>query len=393
MKTITSKLYPYRYLLTTILIATLAAQPLFGLGLLNTRGGGDSPFLLQRLHQLVAMLYDGNFPVRWMPDANYGHGYPFFHYYAPLSLYITALFKFTGFAYTTSIQLSQLTAFIVAALGTYALLRQWQKPQLTALLAAAAYTIAPFHLVNVYVRGDSLAEFWAMAFYPLILLTADRYLLQPDNRRLALNALSYTALILSHQISAMIFSPFYLLYLLLGHFCHHPTQRHQPLPWLRTILPILLGFALSAWFFVPALAATADAQLTAVTDGYFHYSNHFRGFDLTQTSLLFDFDVAAGGAFRMSLPQTLLATLGLLTLLYTHFRPQPDQQPSHHPHLLITLALCFVATFMITPLSAPLWRFLPLLDFTQFPWRFLSVQALGTSLLIASLGQLPRPQL
>ena len=26
-----------------------------------------------------------------------------------------------------------------------------------------------------------------------------------------------------------------------------------------------------------------------------------------------------------------------------------------------------VATFMITPLSDPLWRFLPLLDFTQFP--------------------------
>ncbi|MEA3308733.1 MAG: hypothetical protein U9Q70_04370 [Chloroflexota bacterium] len=35
-----------------------------------------------------------------------------------------------------------------------------------------------------------------------------------------------------------------------------------------------------------------------------------------------------------------------------------------------------VATFMITPLSRPLWEYLPLLAKTQFPWRFLSVQAL-----------------
>jgi len=40
---------------------------------------------------------------------------------------------------------------------------------------------------------------------------------------------------------------------------------------------------------------------------------------------------------------------------------------------------------MITSLSRPLWDYLPLLEKTQFPWRFLSVQALFTA---ASAGAL-----
>ncbi len=40
---------------------------------------------------------------------------------------------------------------------------------------------------------------------------------------------------------------------------------------------------------------------------------------------------------------------------------------------------------MITPLSRPLWDHLPLLPFTQFPWRFLSVQALFGALLTGAL--------
>ena len=81
-------------LIVALLVAFLAAWPLIGSpGFLNTRGGGDSPFLLQRLQQLETAMRDGHFPVRWMRDANYGFGYPFFNYYAPLSIYVAAIFR------------------------------------------------------------------------------------------------------------------------------------------------------------------------------------------------------------------------------------------------------------------------------------------------------------
>ena len=69
---------------------------------------------------------------------------------------------------------------------------------------------------------------------------------------------------------------------------------------------LLLAFALSAWFFVPALAEQDMAQLGPVTEGYFHYSNHFRGLDLVQGGLLFDYNPDGGVAFRMGLVLSLI---------------------------------------------------------------------------------------
>ena len=59
------------------------------------------------------------------------------------------------------------------------------------------------------------------------------------------------------------------------------------------------------------------------------------------------------------------------------------------PVVLYILIGLVIATFMITPLSRPLWENLPLLSFSQFPWRFLSVQAFFGALVIGGLALLP----
>ena len=410
-------------LVLVTILAFAAAYPLLSQpGLLNTRGGGDSPFLLQRLHQLETALRDGHFPVRWMPDANYGYGYPFFNYYAPLSIYIAAAFRLLGFSYVQAVHLAQLGGFLVAAWGMYHLARRWWASEWAGVLAAAAYTFAPFHLVNIYVRGDSLAEFWAMAFYPWVFLAAERLVSSsefrvssfelPAPKRLlptlstqhsALStqsiifALSYAALILSHNISALIFTPFLLLYLLfrIAYSPHNPTH-HAPRTTLRLThhLPhltfaLFLALALSAWFWLPALGEQDLAQLGPVTEGYFHYSNHFRGRDLIQPSFLFNYDITPGSdPFRMGLAQTGLIGLSLI-ILFTQMIS--TRRTTHHaprlPAILLPLILFLIATFMITPASQLLWDHLPLLPFTQFPWRFLSVQAFAAALVIGVLGR------
>ncbi len=386
-------------LLLALLIAVLSAWPLISEpGFLNTRGGGDSPFLLQRVQQLESALRDGHFPVRWMPDANYGYGYPFFNYYAPLSIYIAVVFRFLGFSIVRSIELAQVTGFLIAAWGMFLLARRWLKSDWAGFLAAVAYTVAPFHLVNIYVRGDSLAEFWAMAWYPWIFLALDQLLENQGSRfpfgRVAAFALAYSALILSHNISALIFSPFLLLYLFLrvGAWLYSPekleqVQLHQSrrkIVW-AILLAILLALALSAWFFLPALAEEDLAQLGPITSGYFHYSNHFRGLDLIQDALIFDYSVGGGRAFRVGLVQAICTFLGLLVLIVATYRRWPLSQAAT-PFILISFA---VATFMIMPLSRILWDHLPLLSFTQFPWRFLSVQAFAAALATAALALLP----
>ena len=390
------------FLFVALLLALIAAWPLLANpGFLNTRGGGDSPFLLQRLQQMETAVRDGHFPVRWMPDANYGYGYPFYNYYAPLSIYIAVFFRFIGLNYIGAIEAAQLLGFIVAAWGAFKLGTRWLGSSWAGLLTAVAYTFAPFHMVNIYVRGDSLAEFWAMAWYPWILLAADKLLDCVENqtkdaggylacqREIAVLGLVYAALILSHNISALIFSPFLLLYILLrwllpksGLASKATTAFLARLPHLLPpSLALLLAFALAAWFFVPALLEQDLAQLGPVTEGYFHYSNHFRGSNLVQPKLWFDYGVTGGNAFRMGLVQAVTAVLGTIILI-------TRKEIALVTRIFIPLAL-LISTFMLTPVSQILWDSLPLLSFTQFPWRFLSVQALPAALAVGALALLP----
>ncbi|MCP4426192.1 MAG: hypothetical protein GY803_17005 [Chloroflexi bacterium] len=398
----TSAISRHKFQAAALAIAFAAAWPLLaGPGLLNTRGGGDSPFLLQRLQQLETAVLQGHFPVRWMPDANYGYGYPFFNYYAPLSIYITLVFRLVGFSYVRSIQLAQLAGFLTAAWGMFRLGQRWFKSDWAGLLAAAAYTVAPFHMVNVYTRGDSLAEFWAMAFYPLVILAASGKFASNKfaSSQVALLALAYAGLILSHNISAMIFSPFLLLYIFLRRLRRPLTITRSQLI-INYLFALLLAFALAAWFFVPALAEQPSAQLGPVTEGYFHFSVHFRRADLVQTGFFFDYNPDGGVAFRMGLVQAITAVLGIIVLLIykngariTRKNADISHSPAHPltrspAHLFIALSF-LIATFMITPLSQALWEHLPLLSFTQFPWRFLSVQAFAGALATAVLALLP----
>ena len=397
-------------LATLLLISLIAAGPVWGPGLLNTRGGGDSPFLLLRTHQLAATLRSGVFPVRWMPDAAYGFGYPFFSYYAALPYYVAAGLTLAGLNILTAIKLTQTLFFGLAALTMYHWAEGILRSRAGAWLAALAYTLAPFHLVNVYVRGDSLSEFAAFAFYPLILWGLDRLARQPTLRRTLLPALAYAGLIVTHNVSALIFSPFVLLYVAL-HLWRF-VARGSGSGFRRIlsyssflILPLVIALLLSIWFWLPALCETEYVQLDVQTTGYFFYGNHFRGNNLVQRGLFFDYATGRddGSPFAMGLAQAILASIGMLVILGSYIRRKyvlPNRESQTRTELntrspgLDYAILAFAAlglllsTWLITPLSRPLWDHLPLLPMIQFPWRFLSVQALFAALFTGAIPSL-----
>jgi len=414
-----------------IFVALLVATPLWGPGIVNTRGGGDSPFLLQRTHQMLVNLRAGVFPVRWMPDAAYGLGYPFFSYYAALPYYLAGLLALAGLDLLTALKLVQTFGFIASALAMNGWMRGMTGSRWAAWLAAIAYTVAPFHLVNVYVRGDSLSEFYAFIFYPLVLWGLDKSCSRwkaglRDSRSgiadpsllpgicslpFAATALAYAGLILTHNLSAFIFTPFALLYLAmlwLGKGIGHRS-------FIVCLLSLGFGALLAAWYWLPALAEVGLVQLGPSTQDYFHYSHHFRTLNLVQRHPLFDYSTAVDhtvqSPFAMGLVQAGLAVLGGLALVVRVFvwrrsgpvrgstagrpassgagpgrgqcpGPAEGRLGAHWGFVLVGLLL---STVMITPLSRPLWDYLPLLSIVQFPWRFLSVQALFTAAVTAAL--------
>ena len=406
-------------LASCIFISLLAAAPLWGPGMVNTRGGGDSPFLLQRTLDMAENLRHGIFPARWMMHAAYDLGYPFFNHYAALPYYLSGGLTALGIRPLVAIQATQTFGFVLASLAMALWAERTFKSRAAALVAVAAYTFAPFHLVNVYVRGDSLSEFCAFIWYPLILWTLDRIAERPTHGRIVTASLAYGALILTHNTSALVFSPFALLYAVLqmanGESTNqrisesaNPKSKIQKLKFLAA--PFILGFLLTAWFWLPAIGETDYGQMgPEFTAGYFHYSNHFRGLDLVQRTFAFNYDVAPraedAGPFAMGLVQAALALAGVVSLMANgkwrmvnhesritnHESPIPNSPSRPVYCLLSTVYLLFclaLATFMITPLSKPLWDHLPLLEITQFPWRFLSVQALFTAIATGAIADL-----
>ena len=204
-----------------LLLGLLAAAPLWGPGIVNTRGGGDSPFLLQRTMDMADNLAHGIFPPRWMSHAAYDLGYPFFNYYAVLPYYVSGGLTALGINVLSAIQATQTLGFILAAITMGLWSSRIFRGTTARLLAVTAYTFAPFHLVNVYVRGDSLSEFYAFVWFPLILWALDRVASRPTVGRVLAAGGAYGALILTHNVSALIFSPFALFYALVSVWIAH----------------------------------------------------------------------------------------------------------------------------------------------------------------------------
>ena len=385
--------------LVVILLSSGAFLPLLlHPGLVST---SDAPYLLVRLHQLEQALRAGTFPVRWMPDAAYGLGYPFFNFYAALPYYIATGIKWLGGGYLWALKLTWILGFLTAALAAYKLALALFRHPWAALLTALSYTYAPFHLVQVYVRADALSEFVAYAFFPLLLWLVLRLRERPTARRAAALAAAYAGLLLTHNISALVFTPFLALFgVVVGWEQRRasqvfpdfsPADRSQPCReqklnagfdrayWLWGMAALALGLLLSMWFWGPALAERDLVHLEYMTTGYLHYSNHFRGTDLVQPRLFFDYR-AGERSYAMGAVQVALTLLGAVALLAQTARRRISPWSA-----AFWLGMLAVTTFMITPLSRPLWDHLPLLPLVQFPWRFLSLQALAAAVVTGSL--------
>jgi len=369
------------------LLASLgAALPLvLGPGMVNTRAGGDSLFLVQRVHQLAQNLRAGILPARWMPEAAYGLGYPAFNYYAALPYYMASSLHLAGLSIPVSIQITQVLGFLLAGGAMYWLARDMGARGPGAMLASVVYSFAPFHMVNVYVRGDSLSEFYAFAFYAIILLAIRWLVRRPSPERGALVAITYAMLVTTHNISAMVFSPVAGAWLL-AQLWGMDLRKARP-ALLYGGLALALGLTMSLWFWGPALEEQPLVQLQAQTTGYLHYEGHFRSNDLVEWGPLHDYSIAQGhDPFAMGGVQAVIAILAVLAWAMGVFKTRGAASRSSlaASRLLLLLTLAGY-TWLITPSSKWVWDHVPLLPYSQFPWRLLSVQALAIALLAPTI--------
>jgi hypothetical protein len=307
-------------LLVAVLLALFAIVPLLiHPGLPNT---ADGPAHLMRQAELNQAWQDGILYPRWAPDLAYGYGMPLFNYAPPLLYQVTQILHLTGLPLDAAMKGTIILMMLLYSLGMYLFVRDLFGPR-AGLLAAAVYLYAPYRLREAYIQGN-YGQFCGLAFYPLILWSFHGLVTTKRRRYLPLAALSLAGLLLSHNISAMLFAPLlgaYLVFLLglrgirtqgirdsgnqdsgtqglresgrqevrspdslspdsplpdsLSPDSPIPDSLSPDSPIPRTLAAIALGLGLSAFFWLPAFGERGLIRLSGITRDFFDFRLNF----------------------------------------------------------------------------------------------------------------------
>lgn len=328
---------------------------------------------LYRLYDLDWTIHGGPLYPRWLPNLGFGYGYPVLNYYAPLTYYVAELFHLLGAGYIASIELVFAFGFLLSGATMYLYAKEFLG-RWPAVVAAVAYMYLPYHLADGFVRG-ALAEFFAFIFLPLVLWAFYRLVITGEGNYIPVAAASYAGLILTHNLTALIFTPLLFSYLA---FLWLQRRRFRPRAYLT--LAMILGWGLAAFYWLPGLMEVSWVRLGQVGPVATDYRQQLVPFsEFFSPFLIYRYFPNQGVKLEhpLSCIQLGLAALSLIAL----FRVRGL---TRH-HLLFFQATTLVSLFMILSYSSFLWEALPLLPYLRFPWRFLVLASVGTSILIGSL--------
>lgn len=345
--------------------------------------GDDFPGHLAHVVEHDRLLSQGVWYSRWAPDLAFGYGYPAFNFYPPLAHYVAMAIHRLGLNTTHAVNVTMALAFVIAGPAMYLLARSTYGGDRAGMIAGFSYTLAPY-LAHNALRRFALNEALAMSGAPLVLWAFAR-LKDGSPRfpygRVLLAALAYAALILTHNLMALLLTPLLLGYLFLAWW----VQGRPRALIGRAAAAGALAVGLTAFFWLPFITEIGWVQSWRATildlTGEPLYPLHFVSLrDLLLPQTLWPAYSAGNPLLQrlLSLPQVALALLAL---------PLAWRAPSRLARgavLLFGLAL-IVTVFLITGASRPLWDNIRPLQIVQFPWRLLSLASLSLALL-AGLG-------
>ena len=135
--------------------------------------GHDAAFHMYRVGSLGDELRSGQFPVRYMSGAYFGHGYIIDIFYANIFLLPSAILYLLGFPlYAAYNSFLILTGLVTVAASFYSFRGVFGSAK-AGVLGAYIYTFSMYRLCDLYVRSDA-GELCAMAFLPLVIFGLHR---------------------------------------------------------------------------------------------------------------------------------------------------------------------------------------------------------------------------
>lgn len=344
-----------------------------------------------RLYEMDRCFKDHQIPCRWVPDLGGGYGYPIFNYYAPLPYYFGEII----YLITHSLLMSAKIMFAVSFMGSYIFMYLWARKfwgQLGGSMSAIFYSFAPYHALDFYVRG-AMGEMWGLMFLPAVFWALTKLGESIKISNMLLLSILLAGLLTSHNLSAMVVLPVFLIWLFLF-FVKERSKKFLLLASGGFILAIFL----SAAYLLPVFFEKEFVHLETTVEGYFSYTEHFKGFKKLFLDRSWGYgssvrEVPGGERDKLSYQIGWVHLFGwLLALISLKFLWRKNKMLS--AQIIFFSMAALLASFMINPRSVFVWRLIDPLKYLQFPWRLLMLVIFFVSFLSGSIfGWVKKPKL
>ena len=342
----------------------------------------DGEYHVVRFIEFDKTFRGGSLYPRWAPDLNYGYGVPLFNYVYPLPNYFSSFLHIFGISFIDAFKFNFFTAILLAGLFFYLWTKSFFEEK-GAVAGAVFYLFSPYMFVDTYIRG-SVGEVWALALFPAFLWTVTELIYKNKKVFLPVSIFFLALIIFSHNILALMFFPFAIFYSFL--LISISKQRKKLI--ISLLLLIILGLGLSAVFWLPALSETKYTVGLQI----FNYKNNFPDF----YQLLFP--SWGSGFFGGTMENQMSVQIGVANFLvlfisiivFIKLFKKKDYRAKLIGFFLVSF---FAVTFLMLRFSLPVWEKVPLMNYFQFPWRFLSLTILICSFLAAGIFSVVKKKL
>jgi len=339
----------------------------------------DAEIHLHRITSAGESLAEGLYP-RWSPHLHHAFGYPVHNFYSTGVYIVGAFLSAMGLSILTAFKLIMMSALILYPLGTYRLARHIASP-LGAVVASALYLYAPFRWREILVQVN-LPQFVAMAFLPFLLASLITLYKEPTRRHMVNTSIWLALILFTHHLTAFVVMPALILFGLALLFI---SNRHR----IFAILfsgAIVLGLALSAIYWIPALGELDQTQINTIQDDTFTLTNNFTSLDtlLAPPSAIDpnwinwrDATSPIGTRIGWAILGAWLLSIPLSLWQWRKWKPL------QRVIALLGFVTVPILIWLITPQSSFIWEQISLAQYIQFPWRLIGLILLAGAPLIA----------